>query len=98
MSNSDKLFEEHKVIVLPKDTRITEDVIMRLDSLLEFASPEELKDNLIEIYHTYIIHANDALPPDFEKFSSNMYFLINFFKNSEDEMRQEKDLEPEQSS
>ena len=74
MSNIEKLFKEHKVIVLPKDTRITEDVIMRLDSLLEFAPPEELKDNLIEIYHTYIIHANDALPPDFEKFSSNLYF------------------------
>ncbi len=94
MSNSDKLFKEHKVIVLPKDTRITEDVIMRLDSLLEFASPEELKNNLIEIYHNYIIHANDAFPLDFEKFSSNMYFLINFFKNTGDEMRQENDLNP----
>ncbi len=94
MSNIDKLFKEHKVIVLPKDTRITEGVIMRLDNLLEFASPEELKDNLIEIYHTYIIHASDALPPGFEKFSSNLYFLIDFFKKAEDEMRQEKGLGP----
>jgi hypothetical protein len=60
-----------------KNIKLTPASIEALDRLLEAAPPDELRENILEIYHTYMIHAHHTLPMDFEKLSMNMYLLIN---------------------
>jgi hypothetical protein len=65
--------EEEEVNVIKQSPAAIE----LLDRLLDAAPPRELRDNLLEIYHTYLIHAHQSLPLDFEKIALNMYLLIN---------------------
>jgi hypothetical protein len=50
--------------------------IQKLNDLFESVSPKELREDLIEIYHMYIIHSHDALPNNFPKMASNIFLLI----------------------
>lgn len=57
--------------------RLTPAAIQALDNLFDSAPPQELRENLLEIYHTYLVHAHHTLPLDFEKMARNMYLLTN---------------------
>lgn len=59
-----------------QDIHLSAAAIRVLDRLFDSAPPRELRENLLEIYHTYLIHASDTLPLDFEKLAMNMYHLI----------------------
>lgn len=83
MSLSDATHPEHRVIALPQSTKLTEETVRQLDHLLEFATPEELRDTLIEIYHIYIIREHEMLPLDFKKMAEHLYLLIGFLKIAE---------------
>jgi hypothetical protein len=48
-----------------------------LDHLFHAAPPGELRENLIELYHSYLIRAHDSLPVNFDQLSRNMYHLIH---------------------
>ena len=65
-----------RVITIPHDSRLSEAMIERLDHLLEVSPPGELRNSLLEIYHTYIIHEHEALPLNFNKIAMGMYLLI----------------------
>jgi hypothetical protein len=86
MSRSDATHPENRVIALPESTKLTEETIRQLDHLLAFATPEELRDTLIEVYHMYIIREHEMLPLDFKKMAENLYMLIGFLKIAEVEM------------
>jgi hypothetical protein len=60
-----------------KSISLSRDDIEALDRLFQSVSPGELRDHLLEIYHTYLIHAHHSLPLDFEKLSLNLYLLIS---------------------
>lgn len=60
-----------------KDVKLTPNVIELLDHLLDAAPPHVLRENLMEVYHTYLIHAGNTLPIDFDRLAMNMYHLIN---------------------
>jgi hypothetical protein len=55
---------------------LTKDNIELIDKLFDFATPDELRDDLIEIYHSYIISENEAFPVNFDRISANMYHII----------------------
>lgn len=54
----------------------TKEMSVVLKHLLNCTDPLELRKNLLEVYHTYLIHAHDALPSDFKKISMNMHLLV----------------------
>jgi hypothetical protein len=57
--------------------RLTPAAIQALDGLFDSAPPQELRENLLEIYHTYLVHAHHTLPLDFENLARNMYLLTS---------------------
>ena len=66
---------------MPQPFRLTRAGIRELNNLLEFTSPEDLRNTLIEIYHTYIIQQHHALPVNFETMSGQMYILLETLKH-----------------
>jgi hypothetical protein len=83
--------KEQCVITLPEHTKITEEIIRKFDNLLSFASADELRRNLTEIYHSYVINEYDILPDNFEKMATNLYFLIDFLDDADKEMNPKGD-------
>ncbi|MBL0741571.1 hypothetical protein [Chryseolinea lacunae] len=61
--------------------QLTKNGIREINSLFEYASPDDLRNTLIEIYHTYIIQQHHAFPINFDVMSSQMYFLMETLKN-----------------
>lgn len=55
---------------------LTKNNIERIDKLFDFTTPDELRDDLLEIYLSYIISESEALPVNFDRISANMYQLI----------------------
>lgn len=73
-----------------KGVRLTRAAIQALDNLFDSASPMELRENLLEIYHTYLVHAHHALPLDFEPLARNMYLLANCLLNISQELERKR--------
>jgi hypothetical protein len=78
--------KKQSVIILPKYTKLTEEIIRKFDNLLNFASPDELRRNVTEIYHSYVINEHEILPDNFEKMATNLYFLIDFLDDADKEL------------
>ncbi|UII31114.1 hypothetical protein LVD17_22745 [Fulvivirga ulvae] len=87
MIDLNQLSKEHRLLVLPKHSRVTKELIRLFDNLLDFAPVPELRQTLIEVYHKYIISEHQMLPEDFNKIAANMYFLIDFLNDVEKEMK-----------
>lgn len=80
--------KEQCVLILPKHTKVTGEMIRKLDNLLGFATPDELRRNVMDIYHSYVINEFEILPNDFEKMATNLYFLIGFLDEAENEVNE----------
>ena len=93
MPDIDHLYREYKVIALPRDTHLTPAILEKLDGLLESAPPHELRDDLLEIYHAYIIHEHQALPLHFEKLATHIHLLIDCLGSVDTEFKNESPLE-----
>ena len=85
--------------MIPRSSKLTGEAIQQLDNLLEFASAEDYRNTLIEIYHTYILREHKMLPVGFSEMAGQMLVLIDFFREVGEEMdggggtrlRQERD-------
>jgi hypothetical protein len=86
MANLNDDFYVKHTITLPRTSKLTEELIQQLDHILDYASPEEYRNTLIEIYHNYICNEHDALPYKFKPMADQMYFLINFLLTASKEM------------
>jgi len=87
MQGQDDHFYVQRTFTLPKTSKITEEVVQQLDHLLDYSSPEEYRNTLIEIYHVYMMHEYHSLPYEFERMASHLYFLIDFLKRAGEEMK-----------
>lgn len=67
---------KREISVAIKSQKLSKLELERLNNLFNSISPKELRQNLLEVYHTYLIYVHDALPVDFRKISMNMYLLI----------------------
>lgn len=79
-----------------KSFSLSDSSIEELNNLFESASPNELRENIIELYHHYIINCHDALPGDFQKMASNVYLLVkslNGIENNSSNNRSEMTAE-----
>ena len=92
MSGQDEDFYVQRTFTLPKTSKITEEVVQQLDHLLDFSSPEEYRNTLIEIYHVYMIHEYHSLPYEFERMASHLYFLTNFLRRAGEEMEGDEEV------
>jgi hypothetical protein len=86
MPSQDDDFYVQRTIMLPKTSKLTEEVIQQLDHILDFAAADEYREALIEIYHTYICRECDSLPYNFRDVADRMYFLIDFLRKASEEM------------
>jgi len=74
----------------PRHAALTEETLYRLSTLFEFASPDELREYLLEIYHHYIIHElPESLPNNFSDLAQSMQLLFDFLKFLKEEMKSE---------
>jgi hypothetical protein len=89
MQNSDDNFYIERTFTLPRTSKLTEELVQQLDHMLEYSSPEDYRNTLIEIYHLYIIHEHNTLPIVFERMANHMFFLIEFLKTASNEMNTE---------
>ncbi|GHN01554.1 hypothetical protein WSM22_30430 [Cytophagales bacterium WSM2-2] len=87
MSDQQENLSVKRSITLPENSKLTEEAIKHLDRILVFASPEEYRDTLIEIYHSYIIHEHSMPPANFEQMANQMYFLMDFLKRVGSEVK-----------
>lgn len=69
---------------------LSSDMIYQLESLFEFAPPDELREHLIDIYHHYIIHEHEHLPLNFKRVSQSMQVLFELLKSLDAEMKELK--------
>ncbi|MEO9850328.1 MAG: hypothetical protein ABJH72_24595 [Reichenbachiella sp.] len=86
MSTSNDTFQDHQAFVLPKNTKVTQEMVSELDNMLSFTPPQQLKHSLLKIYMLYLISEHDVLPGDFEDIATDFYFLVEFFTTAEKEM------------
>ena len=93
MTNFKELYKEHRIIVLPEYTKLTEHLLWQLDGVLESAPPGELRDNILEVYQRFLIKEHEFLPTDFAKLSGNLYILLDFLAIAEKEINKSREKE-----
>jgi hypothetical protein len=61
-------------------SNVTPEIIYRLNNFFEFMPPDELRDNLIELYHSYLLHEHDTLPHNFKHLAEGLSIFLDFLK------------------
>jgi hypothetical protein len=51
--------------------------IETIDHLFRAVAADELREDLIELYHSYLVLSKGNLPVSFDRMSRNMYHLIH---------------------
>ena len=67
-------------------TNLSRESIELLDGLFAAAPPQQLRESVIEIYHTYLIHNHNTLPDDFDQIAYSLYHLIQCLKDVGEEL------------
>lgn len=79
-------YTRSRTIQLPERTQLNEEIVREFDNLFSSIRPSDLRNTLIEIYHSYVIHEHQAFPVDFDRMSVQMYLLIDLLKRVEAQM------------
>ena len=74
-------FVTMKQIKQIQNISVTQDTINRLETLFEFASPESLRKSIHHVFFSFLINDKEILPNDFERISTDFYFLLDFLNN-----------------
>jgi hypothetical protein len=61
----------------PSSVRLPDSTLETLEHLFTTVPPHELRENLLELYHSYLMHCDGNLPINFDQISRNMYHLIH---------------------
>jgi hypothetical protein len=56
---------------------LTDSSLETLNHLFNAVRAEELREDLIELYHSYLMYTRGNMPSSFERMSRNMYHLIH---------------------
>lgn len=73
-----------KIITIPTNSKLTNQIITDLDHLISFSSPQAFRKSILEVYQQYIISQHEMLPSDFENIACDFYMLIDFFMRVEE--------------
>jgi hypothetical protein len=86
-SNNENAAGASDVITLPPRCRVNMEIIMHLDVLLDFAPPQELKNDLLNVFMHFLMHEGDALPEDFKDVTQNYLMLFDWLDTVDEEMK-----------
>ena len=81
-------FYVKRPFLLPKTSKLTEEIIQHFDDIFELASPDEYRNALIEVYHVYISNEYDSLPGNFGEMAGQMHVLIDLFRKIGKEIKE----------
>ena len=95
MTNLKEIYKEHRIIVLPKYTKLTEYLIWQFDGLLDAMPPADLRDSILEVYQRFLIKEHEFLPNDFNQLASNLYILLDFLTLADKELNKKPGEEEE---
>ena len=98
MTNLKEIYKEHRIVVLPKYSKLTEYLIWQFDGVLDAVPPGELRDSILEVYQRFLIKEHEFLPVDFKTLASNLYILIDFLTLAEKEMNKKPEDDDEEDS
>lgn len=56
---------------------MTNESIETLAHIFSAVDPQELRENLLELYLGYLMYAGDKLPGNFENIARNLYHLLH---------------------
>ncbi len=73
---------------------LTPEIVERLNNLLEFTQPGDLREHLLEIYHSYILRGYDSLPGNFKELADGVQMLLDFLKLAQKELNARQGSEP----
>lgn len=62
---------------------VTPEVAYRLDSFFEVVGPGEFREQLIELFHSYLRHERRSLPKNFEELTESMVLFMDILKFAE---------------
>lgn len=65
---------------LPDRIKLTPEVLTRLSDFFEFLPPTEFRNQLIEMYHLYILHEHESLPNDFARLAEGMITFLDLLQ------------------
>lgn len=74
-----------KIIILSPKSPISQEVVEKLENLVECSPANSIRSSLMEVYQQYIISNHEALPVNFEEIATDFYMLIDFFTQIEEE-------------
>jgi hypothetical protein len=86
MTTPGNISEEVRPLYVRKSSKLTQELILQLDLVFDFASPEEYRDTLLEIYQVYIIHEHKTLPGKFEDMALQVFALLDFLRDAQKQM------------
>lgn len=76
-----------KSIVLPDNSKVTQELVNQLDNLVSFSPPGTIRKSILKVYLQFIINEHEALPIDFDEIACDLYMLIDFLTRAEEEMQ-----------
>ena len=65
--------------------RLTPEQLEHFNNLLEFTPPHQLRNYLIEMFHSYICHEHESLPTDFRHMAMSVSWMIEILGQKESE-------------
>jgi hypothetical protein len=63
--------------VIPDHIKLSKNDIELLDTFFSLIPPDAFLEDIMEVYHTYMIHNSETLPLNFRNLAMNMYNFIN---------------------
>lgn len=69
MLNSEQQDNSHR--------RLTDSNVETLNHLFNAVRAEELREDLIELYHSYLMYTRGNMPSSFDRMARNMYHLVH---------------------
>lgn len=70
---------------MAKTKKIPSKIPLRLENFFELVKPDEFRNQLIEMFHSYILHEHESLPYDFRHVVEGMMIFFDFLKFAQEE-------------
>jgi len=69
-----------QTFLLPASTPLTEEAVKLLHDMFTNLHPFDVRNTLLELYHTYVRHEHGNLPINFDEMTAHFFCLDNILK------------------
>lgn len=70
---------------IPKKAASSQEIASRIEDFFKSIPPHEFRENLLEIYLSYIRHEHECLPYNFKELAESMGMFLDFLKFVDEE-------------